>query len=161
MTYRLKLPKGDDPVTVLGKLRQIEEEDPLLKLEWDEGLQEIRLRLMGRVQIQVLGSILQERFGIAAEFDEGRIFYKETIANTVEGVGHFEPLRHYAEVHLLLEPGQRGSGLAFSTRCPVDVLEPQYQNLVLTHLAEKIHRGVLTGSPITDMKITLLTGRAM
>ena len=160
MTYRLKLPKGDDPVTVLGKLRQIEEEDPLLKLEWDEGLQEIRLRLMGRVQIQVLGSILQERFGIAAEFDEGRIFYKETIANTVEGVGHFEPLRHYAEVHLLLEPGQRGSGLAFSTRCPVDVLEPQYQNLVLTHLAEKIHRGVLTGAPITDMKITLLTGRA-
>ena len=160
MTYRVALPAGTDPVTALQKLRQLEEEDPQLHILWDESAKQIHVQIMGRIQLEILGSLVAQRFGMEVTFENGRIFYKETILDTVEGVGHFEPLRHYAEVHLLLEPLPRGSGLVFDTACSVDVLEARWQNLVLTHLEEKIHRGVLTGSPITDMKITLLVGRA-
>ena len=160
MTYRLGLPAGCDPVTALPKLRQLEEEDPQLHLVWQERAKQIHLQLMGRVQLEVLKSIIAERFHWEVTFDTGRIFYKETIADTVEGVGHFEPLRHYAECHLLLEPLSTGSGLVFDTVCPTDVLDVNYQRLILTHLEEKVHRGVLIGAPITDMKITLLVGRA-
>ena len=158
MTYRVNLPKGCDPLTALPKLRQLEEEDPQLHVLWDT--QQIHVQIMGRVQLEVLHSLILERFGLDVILDSGRIYYKETIENTVEGVGHYEPLRHYAEVHLLLEPLPQGSGLVFDTRCPTDVLDGNFQNLVLTHLAEKTHLGVLTGSPITDMKISLLIGRA-
>ena len=158
MTYRVGLPKGCDPLTVLPKLRQLEEEDPQLHVLWDN--QNIHVQIMGRVQLEILHSLILERFGLDMTLDSGRIYYKETIADTVEGVGHYEPLRHYAEVHLLLEPLPQGSGLVFETQCPTDVLDSNYQNLVLTHLAEKTHLGVLTGSPITDMKISLLIGRA-
>ena len=158
MTYRVNLPKGCDPLTALPKLRQLEEEDPQLHVLWDT--QQIHVQIMGRVQLEVLHSLILERFGLDVILDSGRIYYKETIENTVEGVGHYEPLRHYAEVHLLLEPLPQGSGLVFDTRCPTDVLDGNFQNLVLTHLAEKPHLGVLTGSPITDMKISLLIGRA-
>ena len=158
MTYRVGLPKGCDPLTVLPKLRQLEEEDPQLHILWDT--QNIHVQIMGRVQLEVLHSLILERFGLDVILDSGRIYYKETIENTVEGVGHYEPLRHYAEVHLLLEPLPQGSGLVFDSQCPTDVLDGNYQNLVLTHLAEKIHLGVLTGSPITDMKISLTVGRA-
>ncbi len=158
MTYRVQLP--GDPATVLPKLRLLEEEDPLLRILWDERLRQIYVQIMGKVQLEVVESLILQRFGLQARLDQGRIHYKETIENTVEGVGHFEPLRHYAEVHLLLEPLPRGSGLIFASNCPVDVLESNYQNLVLTHLEEKMHLGVLTGAPITDMKITLLAGRA-
>ncbi len=160
MTYRLVLPPKADPVTVLPRLRQLEEEDPQLHLVWQERTKQISLQLMGKVQLEVLKSILAQRFGLEVSFDTGRIYYKETIADTVEGVGHFEPLRHYAECHLLLEPLETGSGLVFDTVCPTDVLDLGYQRLILTHLEEKVHRGVLTGAPITDMKITLLIGRA-
>lgn len=160
MTYRVCLPKDADPLQALEKLRLLEEEDPMLRVAWDEQLKEIHAQIMGKIQIEILRSLLLERFQLDVTLDSGRVFYKETIASRVEGVGHFEPLRHYAEVHLLLEPGEPGSGLRFASRCPTDVLDVQYQNLVLTHLAEKQHRGVLTGAPITDMKITLLTGRA-
>jgi len=160
LSYRVVLPEGWDPKVVLPKLRQLEEETPELHIVWNEQLQEIQAQIMGEVQIEVLQSLIQSRFGIAVEFTAGSILYKETIANVVEGVGHFEPLGHYAEVHLLLEPGARGSGLQFGVACSEDVLAKSWQRLVLTHLAEKTHKGVLTGSPITDMKITLVAGRA-
>ena len=160
MTYRVGLPGSCDPQTVLPKLRQLEEEDPLLRVLWEPGLKQIYVQIMGKIQLEVLRSLIAQRFGLEVTLDSGRVYYKETIENTVEGVGHYEPLRHYAETHLLLEPLPRGSGLVFTTVCSTDVLEAHYQNLILTHLEEKTHLGVLTGAPITDMKITLLTGRA-
>ena len=160
LTYEVRLPEGCDKAVMLPKLRELEEEDPQLHVVWDEHLQEIQVQLMGEVQTQVLKSMIEERFGVEVEFGTGNIVYKETITGAVEGVGHFEPLRHYAEVHLLLEPGERGSGLQFSSRCSEDMLDRNWQRLVLTHLEEKVHKGVLTGSPITDMKITLAAGRA-
>ncbi len=158
MTYRVNLPKGVDPAVAAPKLRQLEEEDPQLHLLWENG--QIHVQIMGKVQLEVFRTLVQQRFGMEITLDDRRIFYKETIENTVEGVGHFEPLRHYAECHLLLEPLPRGSGLVFDTVCPPDVLDVHYQRLILTHLEEKVHRGVLTGAPITDMKITLLVGKA-
>ena len=160
LTYQVKLPEGCEAPVILPRLRQLEEEEPQLHIVWDERLQEIQAQVMGEVQIEILKSLIQERFGVAVEFGTGHIVYKETIANRVEGVGHFEPLRHYAEVHLLLEPGERGSGLQFASDCSEDILDRSWQRLVLTHLEEKEHRGVLTGAPVTDMKITLLTGRS-
>lgn len=160
LNYRVLLPEGCDIHRMLGNLRQLEEEDPLLKVVWKEELQEICVCLMGEVQIDVLKSMIEERFGVSVSFDTGNIVYKETITRTAEGVGHFEPLRHYAEVHLILEPGEPGSGLVFDTECSEDVLDRNWQRLILTHLAEREHRGVLTGSGITDMKITLAAGRA-
>ena len=158
MTYRLNLPKGCDPATVIPKLRLLEEEDPQLHLLWENG--QIHVQIMGKVQLEILRALVQQRFGMDITLDDRRVFYKETIENTVEGVGHFEPLRHYAECHLLLEPLPRGTGLIFDTVCPTDVLDMQYQKLIIGHLGEKVHRGVLTGAPITDMKITLLVGKA-
>ncbi len=158
MTYRVNLPKGADPAVALPKLRQLEEVDPQLHLLWENG--QIHVQIMGKVQLEIFRSLVQQRFGLDITLDDRRIFYKETIETTVEGVGHFEPLRHYAECHLLLEPLPRGSGLVFDTACPLDVLDVNYQRLILTHLEEKVHRGVLTGAPITDMKITLLVGKA-
>lgn len=158
--YQIILPEGCDPRMMLPKLRQIEEEEPELHIVWDEQLQEIQAQIMGEVQIEILQSIIQSRFGVMITFDAGRIVYKETIVETVEGVGHFEPLRHYAEVHLLLEPGEQGSGLEFGLDCSEDILGKSWQRLILTHLEEKAHRGVLAGSSITDMKITLVSGRA-
>jgi len=158
MTYRVELPKGCDPMTVLPKLRQLEEEDPQLHILWEGG--NIHVQIMGKVQLEIFRDLVLRRFGLEVTMDTGRIFYKETIANTVEGVGHFEPLRHYAEVHLLLEPLPRGSGLVFDSVCSTDVLEAPYQSLIMGHLSEKQHRGVLTGAPITDLKITLLVGKA-
>ena len=160
MTYRVALPKGCDPVTTLPKLRQLEEEDPQLHLLWDDRLKQIHIQLMGKVQLEVLRSVIAQRFSLEVNFADRRIYYKETIANTVEGIGHFEPLRHYAEVHLLMEPLPAGSGLVFDTLCSTDVLDINYQRLILGHLSEKPHLGVLTGSPITDMKISLLVGKA-
>ncbi len=160
MTYRIGLPGGCDPLQALPKLRQLEEEDPLLRLVWDSRSKQIYVQIMGKIQLEVLRSLIEQRFSLLVTLDSGRIFYKETIANTVEGVGHYEPLRHYAEVHLLLSPLPVGSGLVFDTTCPTDVLEAHYQNLILTHLAEKTHLGVTIGAPITDMKITLSIGRA-
>ena len=160
LAYRILLPEGCDPRAMLPKLRQIEEEEPELHIVWDEHLQEIQVQIMGEVQIEILQSLIQSRFDTQVTFDAGTILYKETIANTVEGVGHFEPLRHYAEVHLLLEPAEVGSGLQFASKCSEDVLEKNWQRLVLSHLKEKAHKGVLTGSQITDIKITLVAGRA-
>ncbi|TGE35631.1 GTP-binding protein [Desulfosporosinus fructosivorans] len=160
LSYQIILPEGCDPKVMLPKLRQIEEEEPELHIIWDEQLQEIQARIMGEVQIEILQSLIQNRFGVDVAFDAGRIVYKETIANLVEGVGHFEPLRHYAEVHLLLTPGEPGSGLQFGAECSEDSLSKSWQRLVLSHLEEKAHKGVLTGSGITDMKITLVSGRA-
>ena len=160
LTYRLMLPKETNIPETLKKLRLLEEEDPQLHIIWDEQLREIQVRLMGKVQLEVLQRLLADRFGIKADFDAGRVVYKETIAAPVEGVGHYEPLRHYAEVHLVLEPAPRGSGLTFATACGADELDLNWQRLILTHLAEKTHLGALTGSPITDMKITLTAGRA-
>ncbi|MBR5529646.1 MAG: NYN domain-containing protein, partial [Oscillospiraceae bacterium] len=144
----------------LQKLKQLEEEDPLLKIVWDAHLKQLHAQIMGKVQLEVLRSVIAQRFSMDITTDTGRIFYKETIENTVEGVGHFEPLRHYAEVHLLLEPLPQGNGLVFDTVCSSDILHMQYQKLILSHLKEKVHVGVLTGAPITDMKITLLVGKA-
>ncbi|MDO5400112.1 MAG: TetM/TetW/TetO/TetS family tetracycline resistance ribosomal protection protein [Eubacteriales bacterium] len=158
MTYRVNLPQGADPATVMPKLRQLEEEDPQLHLLWENG--QIHVQMMGKVQLEIFRSLVSQRFGLDIQLDDRRIFYKETILDTVEGVGHFEPLRHYAECHLLLEPLPRGRGMEFATVCPTDVLDAGYQRLILTHLEEKVHRGVLTGAPITDMKITLLVGKA-
>lgn len=158
--YQIILPDDYDPRVMLPKLRQIEEEEPELHIIWDEQLQEIQAQIMGEVQIEILQSMIQSRFDVRVEFDAGRIVYKETIVNVVEGVGHFEPLRHYAEVHLLLEPGERGSGLAFGVECSEDILGKSWQRLILSHLEEKNHKGVLIGSAITDMKITLVSGRA-
>ncbi len=160
LTYQVLLPEGTDPHTALGNLRQLEEEDPQLHIAWNEQTRQIHVQLMGEIQLEILQRMLRERFGLEVAFGPGAICYRETIAAPVEGIGHFEPLRHYAEVHLLLEPGERGSGLEFGTACPEDQLEGRWQRLVLTHLAEKEHLGVLTGSPITDMKITLVAGRA-
>ena len=147
-----------DPSTALQALRLLEEEDPQLRVSWTAGA--VRVQLMGEVQTEILQRRLKERFGIEARFGAGRVVYRETIAAPVEGVGHFEPLRHYAEVHLLLEPLPRGTGLRFATVCPEDSLDGHWQRLILTHLWEKPHLGVLTGSPVTDMKITLTAGRA-
>ena len=159
-TYRLRIPENVTTHTVLEKMRILESEDPQLKVLWNERLNEIQVQLMGDIQLEVLQSVLAERFDIHATFSKGNIIYKETIAETVEGVGHFEPLRHYAEVHLLLKPGQRDSGLVFKTQCKEDVLDKNWQRLILTHLYEKTHVGVLTGAPITDMEIILASGRA-
>lgn len=160
MSYRLRLPEGADVRVELPKLQQLQEEDPQLHILWDERLREIQLRLMGEVQIEVLQRLIADRFGLQVTIDTGRVRYLETIADTVEGVGHYEPLRHYAEVHLLMEPLPRGSGLVFSSACREDVLDLNWQRLILTHLEEKPHLGVLTGSPITDMRITVVAGRA-
>ena len=160
LTYRMRLPDGCDPHVMLQNMRLLEEEDPQLRVSWNEASAEIHLQLMGEVQLEILARLIEERFGAAVQFDTGRIVYKETIASPAVGIGHFEPLRHYAEVHLLLEPGERGSGLVFASACPTDVLDLNWQRLILTHLGEKTHMGVLTGAPVTDMKITLLTGRA-
>ena len=159
-SYRACRSDGGDPAALLQALRQLEEEDPQLRVVWNERLREIRVQLMGQVQLEILTRLLEQRFGLAVSFDAGGIVYKETIAAPVEGVGHYEPLRHYAEVHLLLEPLPRGSGLRFASACPEDVLEGSWQRLVLTHLAEREHLGVLTGAPITDIRITLVAGRA-
>ena len=159
LNYQLLLPEGTDPHTALQKLRQLSEEDPQLHILWNERLQEIHLQLMGQVQLEVLRALIASRFGMEVDFGPGGIVYRETIAAPAEGVGHYEPLRHYAEVHLLLEPGEPGSGLRFATLCPEDGLPGHWQRLILTHLAEKLHLGVLTGSPITDMKISLTAGR--
>lgn len=160
LTYKLQLPEGVDAHTALEKMKMLESEDPQLKVVWNERLSEIHVQLMGDVQLEVLQAIIPERFGINATFSKGSIIYKETIANAVEGIGHFEPLRHYAEVHLLLKPGKRDSGLVFKTQCKEDLLDKNWQRLILTHLYEKTHIGVLTGSPITDMEITLMSGKA-
>lgn len=160
LNYRVELPEGCDAHTMLLKLRQLEEEDPLLRVVWSEELQEIHVRLMGEVQIEILKNLIKERFGIEVHFDTGNIVYKETIQKAAEGVGHFEPLRHYAEVHLILEPGEPGSGLIIDTDCSEDMLDRNWQRLILTHLYEKNHRGVLTGASITDLKITLAAGRS-
>ena len=160
LTYQVQLAEGTDPHTALMKLRQLEEEDPQLHVSWSEAAKELRVQLMGEVQLEILGRLLRDRFGMEVTFGTGAILYRETIAAPAIGIGHFEPLRHYAEVHLLLEPLPRGSGLVFASRCPEDQLDRNWQRLILTHLAEKEHLGVLTGSPITDLKITLLAGRA-
>ena len=160
LNYQILLPSDCDPYQTFGRLKELEEEDPQLHLVWNERLGEIHAKVMGEVQIEVLKTLIWERFGIAVNFGTGNIVYKETIEEPVEGVGHFEPLRHYAEVHLLLEPQERGTGLVFSTACSEDKLDRNWQRLILTHLAEKEHVGVLTGSAITDMKITLVGGRA-
>ena len=158
MTYRVELPKGADPAVVRPKLRLLEEEDPQLHILWNQG--RIHVQIMGRVQLEIFRSLVRQRFGLDVTLDTGRIFYKETIETKVEGVGHYEPLRHYAEVHVLLEPLSRGSGLVFDSVCSTDVLEAPYQSLIMGHMSEKVHKGVLTGAPITDLKITLLVGKA-
>ena len=160
LTYQVELLDGTDPHTALLRLRQLEEEDPQLHIVWNEAAREIHIQLMGEVQLEILQRVIRERFGMETAFGAGAICYRETIANAVEGIGHFEPLRHYAETHLLLEPGERGSGLVIGTACSTDDLDLNWQRLILTHLLEKEHLGVLTGSPITDMKITLVAGRA-
>lgn len=160
LTYQIQLPPECDVHKMLLNLRQLEEEEPLLHIVWNEELGEIHAQVMGEVQIEILKSLIKERFGVVVDLGSGNIVYKETIKTPVEGVGHFEPLRHYAEVHLLLEPGEQGSGMQFYTDCSEDELDKNWQRLILTHLEEKEHRGVLTGSPITDMRITLVAGRA-
>ena len=159
-SYQVLLPPGCDPSTALSRLRLLEEEDPQLSVLYSGEKKEIRVQLMGEVQLEVLTRQLRDRFGLEVSFGEGGVLYRETIASPTAGAGHYEPLRHYAEVHLLLEPGDPGSGLRFASACPEDVLERSWQRLILTHLQEKQHLGVLTGAPITDMKITLIAGRA-
>ena len=158
MTYRIQ--SNMDAALLLPKLRMLEEEDPLLRLLWDSGTKQISVQIMGKVQLEVFKSLVQQRFNVEIALLDPKIYYLETIDNTVEGVGHFEPLRHYAEVHLLLEPLPRGSGLQFDTNCSTDVLDMNWQRLILGHMSEKVHRGVLIGAPITDMKLTLLVGKA-
>ena len=160
LNYQIILPDDCDPHQMLQKLRQLEEEEPQLHILWDSQFSEIHAQLMGEVQIEILKKLIWDRFHVAVEFGAGSIVYKETVAEPVEGVGHFEPLRHYAEVHLLIEPGEPGSGCQFFTACSEDVLARNWQRLILTHLEEKEHIGVLTGSPLTDVQITILTGRA-
>ncbi len=160
ITYRLILNDETDPVVALGKVRQLEEEEPELHVTWQEESREIHIQVMGQVQMEILKSTLAERFGIEAEFDAGSIVYKETLAEPVVGIGHFEPLRHYAEVHLLMEPGERGSGVQIASLCSSDELDKNWQRLILTHLEERIHPGVLTGSELTDVRIILIAGRA-
>lgn len=158
MTYRIQA--NMDPALLLPKLRLLEEEDPLLRLLWDSGTKQISVQIMGRVQLEVFKSLVFQRFGVEIQLLDPKIYYLETIENKVEGVGHFEPLRHYAEAHILLEPLPRGSGLQFDTTCSTDVLDMNWQRLIIGHMSEKTHRGVLTGAPITDMKLTLLVGKA-
>ena len=160
MSYRVILPPQSDPAVLLPKLMQLDQEDPQLHIVWNERTREISVQLMGRVQAEIFRSLVKERFDADITLDTGRIMYRETIKDTVEGVGHFEPLRHYAEVHLLLEPLPRGSGIELSSSCPEDELDRSWQRLILTHLAEKQHIGVLTGSPVTDIRFTLAAGRA-
>lgn len=160
LSYKIILPEGADVHGMLMKLRQLEEEEPHLSIEWNEQLSEIHARVMGEIEIEILKNLILERFGISVDFGQGSIVYKESILQPVEGVGHYEPLKHYAEVHLLMEPGEPGSGLVFDTDCSEDSLNRNWQRLILTHLKEKSHKGVLTGSEITDMKITLTAGRA-
>ncbi|MBQ8279261.1 MAG: TetM/TetW/TetO/TetS family tetracycline resistance ribosomal protection protein [Roseburia sp.] len=160
LSYKILLPEEVAPIQMLPKLRMLEEEEPELHIVWNEALQEIHAQIMGEVQTEIIQRVVQERFGVDIKFGTGNIVYKETIADCVEGVGHFEPLRHYAEVHLLLEPGELGSGMQFCTDCSEDILAKNWQRLIMTHLEEKQHVGVLTGSEITDMKITLINGRA-
>lgn len=160
LTYQIELPEGINVHDMFLKLKQLEEEEPQLQIVWDNELGEIHAKVMGEIQNEILKSLIAERFNVDVNFGAGHIVYKETIETTVEGVGHYEPLRHYAEVHLLLEPGEPGSGLQFGSLCSEDILDRNWQRLVLTHLAEKSHRGVLTGSEITDMKISLVGGRA-
>ena len=160
LSYQVLLPEGADVHAALGKLHRLEEEEPQLHVVWNETLGEIHVQLMGEIQLEVLRSLLAERFGLAVEFGPGGILYKETITEPMEGVGHYEPLRHYAEVHLKLEPLPRGSGMQFAADCREEVLDKNWQRLVLTHLEEKQHLGVLTGSPLTDVKITLIAGQA-
>lgn len=160
LNYEIQLPEECDVHQMFLKLRQLEEEEPELHIVWNPQLNEIHAQVMGEVQIEILKNMIQERFGISVEFGSGNIVYKETIEESVEGIGHFEPLRHYAEVHLLLEPGEPGSGLEFAVSCSEDMLDKNWQRLILTHLEEKAHKGVLTGSDITDMKITLVAGKA-
>lgn len=160
LNYQILLPKEVNPAELFQKLKQLEEEDPQLYLVWKEELQEIHAQMMGQVQIEVLTRLIRERFGVTVTFGPGSIVYKETIANPVEGVGHFEPLRHYAEVHLLLEPGEPGSGIQVSSQCSEDILDLNWQRLIATHIGEREHPGVLTGSAVTDIKCTILTGRA-
>lgn len=159
LTYRAVPPNGVDTHTLLEKLKILESEDPQLSVDYSERLKEIHIRLMGEVQLEIVRSIMRDRFGIEVAFGEGNIIYKETITDTVEGVGHFEPLRHYAEVHLLLKPGKRGSGIVISSQCREDQLDKNWQRLIITHLYEKTHLGVLTGSPITDIEIILMSGK--
>lgn len=160
LSYRIGLPQEVNPVEMMGKLKQLEEEDPQLHIVWNEQLQEIHAQMMGQVQIEVLTQLIKDRFGVVVVFGQGNIVYKETIAKPVEGVGHFEPLRHYAEVHLLLEPGEPGSGIEVASDCSEDILNLNWQRLIATHIMEREHPGVLTGSALTDVKITILTGRA-
>lgn len=160
ISYKVEIPEGTDAHKMLGYLRELEEEDPMLKVVWNEELGEIHAQMMGEIQIEILKSLMKDRFDVDVTFGAGSIVYKETIQNVVEGVGHFEPLRHYAEVHLKLEPGEPGSGITLGSECSEDMLDKNWQRLILTHLAEKEHRGVLTGSAITDMKITLIAGKA-
>ena len=160
LNYRVELPEGCDVHRMLQNFRQLEEEDPMLRVVWNEEAGEIQVQLMGEVQTEILQSLVKERFDVDISFGSGNIVYKETIKNTVEGVGHFEPLRHYAEVHLILEPGEPGSGISIDTICSEDVLDKNWQRLILTHVLEREHRGVLTGSVLTDVKITLASGRA-
>ena len=160
LNYQICLPEGCDAHVMIKNLRQLEEEDPMLRIVWKEELSEIHAQLMGEVQIEILQSLIQERFGIPVTFGSGSIVYKETITNVVEGVGHYEPLRHYSEVHLQMEPLSQGSGLVFELNCSEEMLDKNWQRLILTHLYEKVHKGVLTGSAITDMRISLVAGRA-
>ena len=160
LTYGLKLPEGSDPVTVLGQMRKLEEEEPLLHVVWKESLKEIHVQVMGEVQIEILKNLMAERLGLEVEFENGSIVYKETLAEPVLGVGHFEPLRHYAEVQLLIEPGERGSGLQFTSYLSEDELDRNWQRLILSNLEERSHAGVLTGSEVTDLRISLVAGRA-
>ena len=160
LTYRVELPPEVDPHTAYAKLKLLEDEDPMLNIHREERGGEIRVRLMGEIQLEILRSLIEERFGFTVSFGHGSIIYKETIDAPVEGVGHFEPLRHYAEVHLLLSPAARGSGVTINTKCKEDQLDRNWQRLILTHLYEKTHLGALTGSPITDIEITLMSGRA-
>ena len=159
-TYRMELKEKDDPVIALQRMRQLQEEDPQLQVVWQEKSKEIHVQLMGEVQVEILQRMMKDRYDMEVAFGEGSILYRETIENKVEGVGHYEPLRHYAEVHLLLEPGPRGSGLRVTSKCPEDELDRNWQRLILTHLMEKTHLGVLTGAPITDLRISLIAGRA-
>ena len=160
LSYRVIVPAGEDEHTMLNKMKLLEQEDPQLNVMWNEQLREIHVRLMGKIQLEILQAVILERFGINVSFDRGSVAYKETISAPSLGMGHYEPLRHYAEVHLLLEPAPRGSGMIFAADCSEDVLDRNWQRLIITHLKERSHIGVLTGSPVTDIKITLITGRA-
>lgn len=160
LSYKIELPSGINPNTAVAMLKKLESENPELNIIWSESLQEIHIKLMGEIQLEIIKSIVSERFGFDIDFTQGKIAYKETIKNKSEGIGHYEPLRHYAEVHLLLEPAEAGSGLHFYTDCCEDLLDKNWQRLIMTHLKEKQHIGVLTGSPITDMNITLVSGKA-